>query len=185
MSHACPPRHSPLFCTSTTFSNNKSPFFEMSTLISVFPHCTLPDYLSIVFHLLQLSSLCPIGNGISYFRKKHKHSVYITTMFIKQHIVALKINRYLLKNMFTIYICNNLAGQCIIIEHYTIFFSTGVWTQCFHLESLCQPFYVMGFFKRRSQGTVYQGGFETEIFLISASWVAGITEVSHWCAANF
>jgi hypothetical protein len=52
-----------------------------------------------------------------------------------------------------------------------LFFSTGVWTQGLHFEPLHKPFFVMVFLKI--------GCLSTSILLISASWVARITGVSH------
>jgi hypothetical protein len=42
---------------------------------------------------------------------------------------------------------------------------------------------VKGFFWDRVLQTVYPGWLGTAILLISASWVAKITGVSHWCSA--
>jgi hypothetical protein len=66
------------------------------------------------------------------------------------------------------------------------FYSTGVWTQGLHLEPLHQPFCVCVwwvFFKIGSLETVCPGWLWTLILLISASWVARITDVSHRCLA--
>jgi hypothetical protein len=62
---------------------------------------------------------------------------------------------------------------------------TGVWTQGIHLESLHQPFFVMGFFKIGSRELFVQGWHRILIFLISASWVARIIGMSHQCPASF
>jgi hypothetical protein len=68
-----------------------------------------------------------------------------------------------------------------------LFWGTGAWTQGLHLESLHQPFYVMGFFfffwDKVSQ-TIFLGWLWTGILLISASWVGRITGVSHQCPVN-
>jgi hypothetical protein len=65
------------------------------------------------------------------------------------------------------------------------FCSTGVWTQDLHLEPLHQPYFCEGFFEIGSHRTICQGWLWTAIFLISASWVAKITGVSHWRPAIF
>jgi hypothetical protein len=39
-------------------------------------------------------------------------------------------------------------------------------------------------FRDRVSQTLCLGWFQTSILLISASWVAGITGVSHWCLAS-
>jgi hypothetical protein len=54
-----------------------------------------------------------------------------------------------------------------------------VWTQGLHLESLHQPFFLMGFFKIGSHKLFAQGWLQTMILLISVSWVARITGVSY------
>jgi hypothetical protein len=54
------------------------------------------------------------------------------------------------------------------------FFSTGAWTQGLHLEPLPQPFFCDGFFffKIGSHKLFALGRLQTDILLISASWVA-------------
>jgi hypothetical protein len=64
-----------------------------------------------------------------------------------------------------------------------VFFLYWVWTQSLHLEPLHQPFFVMGFFSDRVLWTISPGWLQTAIFLISASWVARIIGMSHWCPA--
>jgi hypothetical protein len=54
------------------------------------------------------------------------------------------------------------------------FFSTGAWTQGLHLEPLHK-----GFFQDKVTWTIFWDWFWIVIFLISASWVARITGVSH------
>jgi hypothetical protein len=67
-------------------------------------------------------------------------------------------------------------------SNYTFFFflfwGTGVWTQSLHLEPLHQPFFGDGFFPTEGLWTIYLGWLHAVIFLIFASWVAGITAVS-------
>jgi hypothetical protein len=65
-----------------------------------------------------------------------------------------------------------------------LFCGSGAWTQGLHLRPLHQPIFVMGFFQDRVSWTVCPGWLGTAIFLISASWVARIIGVSHWCPAN-
>jgi hypothetical protein len=48
-----------------------------------------------------------------------------------------------------------------------------------HLKPLLQPFIMMGFFKDRILQNYLPGWLQTAILLISASWVAWITGVSH------
>jgi hypothetical protein len=66
------------------------------------------------------------------------------------------------------------------IFFFFLFCSTGVWTQGLHLEPLHQPFFVKRFFEIGScELFIYLGWLQTAILLISASWVARITGVSH------
>jgi hypothetical protein len=65
------------------------------------------------------------------------------------------------------------------------FCSTRPWTQGLHLEPLHQPYFVMGFFRDRVSWTICPSWFWTMILLISASWVARITGMSHWYPASF
>jgi hypothetical protein len=71
----------------------------------------------------------------------------------------------------------------VIIIIIIFFCGTGVWTQGLHLEPLCQAFFVKGFFRDRVLKTTWPGLASTPILLISASWVARITGVSHRCWA--
>jgi hypothetical protein len=59
------------------------------------------------------------------------------------------------------------------------FFSTRVWTQGLHLEPLHQSFFVCD----RVLQTICWGCLWTAILLISASWVARISGMSHWYLA--
>jgi hypothetical protein len=63
--------------------------------------------------------------------------------------------------------------------NFFFFCFTEAWTQGLHLEPHHQPFFVKGFFKMSSHGTICPGWLWTMIFLISASWVARITGVSY------
>jgi hypothetical protein len=56
---------------------------------------------------------------------------------------------------------------------------TGAWPQGLHLEPLHRPFFVMGIFEIGSHGSICLGWLQTAILLISSSWVARITGVSH------
>jgi hypothetical protein len=62
-----------------------------------------------------------------------------------------------------------------------LFCGTGAWTQDLHLEPLHQSFFCDGFFQDRVSWTICLGWFPTMISLISASWEARITGMSHWC----
>jgi hypothetical protein len=62
----------------------------------------------------------------------------------------------------------------------SFFCGTGAWTQGLHLELLHQPYFCEGVFKIVSHETICLGWFLTTILLISATWVAMITGVSHW-----
>jgi hypothetical protein len=71
-----------------------------------------------------------------------------------------------------------------IIQSFTlllcfIFFSTGAGTQGLHFEPLHQPFFCERFFSRWILWTICPGWLRTMILLISASWVARVTGVSH------
>jgi hypothetical protein len=59
--------------------------------------------------------------------------------------------------------------------------STGVWTQGLHLKSLYPSFFCDGFSWARVSWTICPVWLWTENFLISASWLARITGMSHWC----
>jgi hypothetical protein len=56
---------------------------------------------------------------------------------------------------------------------------TGVWTQGLHLEPLHHPFSVKGFFEKGSHELFHRDWLSTSILLISDSWVARITGMSH------
>jgi hypothetical protein len=62
---------------------------------------------------------------------------------------------------------------------------SGVWTQGLHLEPLHQPCFYDGFFQDRVSRTICLDWHRTMIFLISASRVARIISMSHWCPAKF
>jgi hypothetical protein len=59
------------------------------------------------------------------------------------------------------------------------FFSSGARTQGLHLEPLHQPFLWWFFFWDRVSCTICPGWLWTTVLLISASWVARITGMSH------
>jgi hypothetical protein len=64
-----------------------------------------------------------------------------------------------------------------------LFCSTGAWTQGLHFEPFCQPFVAKGFFQDRVSQNYLSWLPSNCILLISASWVARITGMSHWCPA--
>jgi hypothetical protein len=66
---------------------------------------------------------------------------------------------------------------------YFIFGDTGAWIQGLHFETLHQPFFCERLFWERISRTICLGWLQPMILLISASGVAGITGVSHWCLA--
>jgi hypothetical protein len=51
------------------------------------------------------------------------------------------------------------------------------------LSHSTSPFLV-GYFQDRVWWTIYPGWLQTDILLISASWVARILSISHWCPAS-
>jgi hypothetical protein len=55
----------------------------------------------------------------------------------------------------------------------------GIWTQGLHFESFHPPFFCDGFFWIRVSWAICSGWLRTTTLLISASWVAWITGVSH------
>jgi hypothetical protein len=65
------------------------------------------------------------------------------------------------------------------LPHFFFFCGTGVWTQDLHLEPLHQPYFHEVLFWDRVSQTICQGWHQTEILLISASWVTRITGMSH------
>jgi hypothetical protein len=79
-----------------------------------------------------------------------------------------------------------LQSSCLFRVHdsgveFTLFIycGTGVWTQVLHLESFHQSFFRDGFLQDRVSPTIYPGWLWTQSLLISASWVAKITDMSH------
>jgi hypothetical protein len=67
-----------------------------------------------------------------------------------------------------------------------LFFFGGsrAWTQGLHLEAVHQSYFCDEFFEIGSGELFAWGWLRTAILLISASWVARITGVSHWCLAG-
>jgi hypothetical protein len=59
-----------------------------------------------------------------------------------------------------------------------------IWTQSLHLEPLHWLFSEKGFFWDRVSWTICLGWLQTVILLISASWLARITGMSHWRLAG-
>jgi hypothetical protein len=53
-------------------------------------------------------------------------------------------------------------------HNFFVVVGTVVWTQGLHLEPLCQPLFVKGFFEIESQELFALAGLETMILLISA-----------------
>jgi hypothetical protein len=74
----------------------------------------------------------------------------------------------------------------IYIYIYIYFCSAGVWTQGLHLEPQHHqaPLFCAGFFRDRVLQTIWLGWLRTTVLLISVSWVARITGVSHWFPAT-
>jgi hypothetical protein len=64
------------------------------------------------------------------------------------------------------------------LNEHTFFCGTGFELRAYTLSYSTSPFFVMGFFKIVSQ-TVCSGWLQTEMLLVSASWVARITGMSH------
>jgi hypothetical protein len=80
--------------------------------------------------------------------------------------------------------CLHFLGlSCLLVSFLLFFFfffcSTGAWTQGLHLEPLHQPYACKGFFMIGFLELFCLGWLWTMILLISASWVARITGVSH------
>jgi hypothetical protein len=73
------------------------------------------------------------------------------------------------------------SPEILLVRLSIFFFSTGFWTQGLHLEPLHQPFVWKGFFWDRVSWTICLGWLQTAILLISISWIARITGMSHWC----
>jgi hypothetical protein len=81
-------------------------------------------------------------------------------------------------------ILSNSLPLYLFIYLFIYFCDTGAWTQ--GPSPWATPpaqFFVIGFFWDRVSWTIYPGWLWTVILLISASWVARITGVSHWCLA--
>jgi hypothetical protein len=67
------------------------------------------------------------------------------------------------------------------LANFFLFGGTGIWTQVIMLARLVlstRPFFVLGLFK------IGSGWPQIMILLISASWIAKITGMSHWCPAR-
>jgi hypothetical protein len=79
------------------------------------------------------------------------------------------------KNLLFWYMANTLFF-CFVL-----FCGTGVWTQGLHLEPFHWPLFVLGIFKIESHYLLRLA--LNLILLIPASWVPGITGMSHWCLA--
>jgi hypothetical protein len=78
-----------------------------------------------------------------------------------------------------------LPVSCYYYVSFGFFFwGATVRTQGLQLDPLHQPFFVTGFWDMVSQ-TICQVRLWTAILLISASWVARITNMSHWHLAVF
>jgi hypothetical protein len=88
---------------------------------------------------------------------------------------------------------------CAVVSHpscciyyacsFMYFFCTGVWTQGLHLDPLHQPIFVClcvlwGFFLRSVLTNSLPDCIWTMIFLISALWVAVITDLRHMCLGS-
>jgi hypothetical protein len=99
-----------------------------------------------------------------------------------------KGNRLWIKHSYRTGACPVMSFQRIVHLYYYQFFffcSTGAWTQGLHLEPLHQPFFVIFFFfEIRVLWITCLGWLRTLALLISASWVAGITNVNHWHLTN-
>jgi hypothetical protein len=64
-----------------------------------------------------------------------------------------------------------------------LFCSTGTWMQGLHpWATLLAPF-LWRVFQKRVSGTICLGWLWTAFLLFSASWVARIAGVTHWCLA--
>jgi hypothetical protein len=125
---------------------------------------------------------------------------YITPMFVEiqvviQHICQtycitghIKYSTQLCTVLYTVLLCYWL----MYLVEYTFIIrvcsflgvGTGTWTQAPHLEPFHQPYFCEGFFRDRVCWTICPGWLRTEILLISASWVARITGMSHWHLAD-
>jgi hypothetical protein len=57
--------------------------------------------------------------------------------------------------------------------------------RAFTLSNSTSPFFLWWFFWDRVLQTICPGWLQTSIPLTSASWVAGITDVSHQCPARY
>jgi hypothetical protein len=87
----------------------------------------------------------------------------------------------------------SLALFICCLYHWTILASLewnqldhGAWSflfLCVHLSHSISPFLWWVFFQHRVLRTICPGWLQTVVLLISASGVAGITGVSHWCLA--
>jgi hypothetical protein len=69
-------------------------------------------------------------------------------------------------------------------SRYIFFAVLGLELRAYTLNHSTRPIFVMDCFWDRVSWTVSPGWLQTEIFLISASWVTRITGMSHWCLAS-
>jgi hypothetical protein len=71
-----------------------------------------------------------------------------------------------------------------IKNYYYYYLKYGIWTQDLYLDPLYQYiFFCDEFFQERFSKTICLGWLWAVVILISASWVAKIAGVSHWCLA--
>jgi hypothetical protein len=72
------------------------------------------------------------------------------------------------------------VGSFVFWVCLVFFFILGLELSAFTLSRSTSPIFVKFFFKIRSHRPICPGWLQTAILLISASWVARITSVSHW-----
>jgi hypothetical protein len=99
-------------------------------------------------------------------------------------LIAVRWNTMLFQFSFSWWLkMLNISSAVLYISSFLLFFffSTGVWTQGLDFEPLHQPFLTDGLFRDRVFRNICPDWLWTTILLISASWVAGITDMNHQC----
>jgi hypothetical protein len=96
---------------------------------------------------------------------------------------------FLLKHQCDVYYKENIL-MCLLLYYLQIFVTLHFFDLRASLllgtlsiiEPLCQPFFVLDIFDTGSHKLFAMGWPPSEILLMSASWIARIIDVSHWCS---
>jgi hypothetical protein len=122
---------------------------------------TTPDYSYFNYWVAKVHYIY-----IQNTKKNQRYDLQIFSVWSFQFIMFFETQSFNQKMTFFFFFCH-----------------TGVWTQGLYLEPLHQPFFVIFFFFFKI-GSRKPDWLWTSILLISASWIAQITVVSHQCPAR-